>query len=145
MLALAEKAQVLRIEHKIGINACKLLGAAFTIAIGVLVRMREKGLLMVGEALVNLAILNPDPLPRVDNVITVRDTVARLIADVYGGKIHPRVATGLAPLFNIQLKTIETTDLERRVAQLEKAMAKEPRGFLESHGNGPSTDFETES
>jgi tetratricopeptide (TPR) repeat protein len=62
MLALAEKAQVLRIEHKIGINACKLLGAAFTIAIGVLVRMREKGLLMVGEALVKLAILNPDPL-----------------------------------------------------------------------------------
>ena len=71
---------------------------------------------------------NVDPLPALDNATAVRDTVARLIADVYGGKIHPRIAAGLAPLLNIQLRAIETTDLERRVAQLEKAMAKEPRG-----------------
>jgi hypothetical protein len=34
----------------------------------------------------------------------VRDMVGRLIADVYGRKIHPRVAAGLAPLLNLQLR-----------------------------------------
>jgi hypothetical protein len=67
----------------------------------------------------------------------------RLIADVYGGKVHPRIAAGLAPLLSMQLRAIETTDLERRMARLEKAMAKEaessdkkdapPRGPLEAH------------
>jgi len=57
VLALAEKAQVLGIDDKNGINACKLLGVAFTTAVGVLVRMREKGFLTVGEALVKLATL----------------------------------------------------------------------------------------
>jgi hypothetical protein len=50
-LALAEKAQVLGIDDKNGINACKLLGIAFTTAIGILVRMREKRLLTIAEAL----------------------------------------------------------------------------------------------
>jgi hypothetical protein len=36
-------------------------GVAFTTAIGVLVRMREKGLLTVGEALVKLATLGKPP------------------------------------------------------------------------------------
>jgi predicted nucleic acid-binding protein len=53
-LALAEKAQVLGIDDKNGINACKLLGIAFTTAIGILVRMREKGILPTNEALVKL-------------------------------------------------------------------------------------------
>jgi hypothetical protein len=39
-----------------------------------------------------------DPLPPLDNAIAVRDTAARLIADVIAGKVHPRVAAGLAPL-----------------------------------------------
>jgi predicted nucleic acid-binding protein len=57
VLALAEQAQIVGIDDKNGINACKLLGVAFTTAVGVLVRMREKGLLTVGEALVKLATL----------------------------------------------------------------------------------------
>jgi len=56
-LALAEKARVVGIDDKNGINACKLLGIAFTTAIGILVRMREKELLTVNEALVKLAAL----------------------------------------------------------------------------------------
>jgi hypothetical protein len=32
---------------------------------------------------------NTDPLPTLDNAIAVRDTVARLIEDLYAGKIHP--------------------------------------------------------
>lgn len=55
--ALAEKAQVLGIDDKNGINACKLLGVAFTTAISILVRMHEKKLLTTSEALGNLDVL----------------------------------------------------------------------------------------
>jgi len=71
---------------------------------------------------------NADPLPTLDNALAVRDTVARLIADVYAGKLHPRIAAGLAPLLNLQLRAIETTDLERRLAKLEKALVKPAGG-----------------
>jgi len=54
VLALAEKAQMLCIEDKNGINACKLLGVAFTTAIGILVRMREKRLFTTNESLMKL-------------------------------------------------------------------------------------------
>ena len=77
-----------------------------------------------------------DPLPTLDNAIAVRDTVGRLIADVYSGKLHPRVAAGLAPLLNLQLRAIETTGLERRVAKLEKLFAESKEG---SAGNGNAT------
>ena len=40
---------------------------------------------------------NSEPLPTVDTAIAVRDLVARLIADVHTGKLHPRVAASLAP------------------------------------------------
>jgi len=56
-LALAKKARIVGIDDKNGINACKLLGIAFTTAIGILIRMREKDLLTVNEALVKLAAL----------------------------------------------------------------------------------------
>jgi hypothetical protein len=67
-----------------------------------------------------------DRLPTLDNALAVRDTVARLIADVYAGKIHPRIASGLAPLLNLQLRAIETTDLEQRIAKLEKRPVETP-------------------
>jgi predicted nucleic acid-binding protein len=54
VLALAEKAQVLGIDDKNGINACKLLGVAFTTAMGILVRMRKKRLFTTNESLVKL-------------------------------------------------------------------------------------------
>jgi predicted nucleic acid-binding protein len=56
-LALNEKAQLLGIDDKNGINACKLLGIAFTTAVGILIRSREKGLLEKSEALAKLALL----------------------------------------------------------------------------------------
>jgi hypothetical protein len=67
---------------------------------------------------------NADPLPTLDTALAVRDTVARLIADVYAGRINPRIAAGLAPLLNLQLRAIETTDVERRLAKLEKLSAE---------------------
>ena len=56
-LALAKKARMIGIDDKNGINACKLLGIVFTTAIGILIRMREKELLTVKQALVKLAAL----------------------------------------------------------------------------------------
>lgn len=56
-LALVEKARLLAIDDKNGINACKLLGIAFTTAIGILVRSRQRGLLEEPEALAKLALL----------------------------------------------------------------------------------------
>ncbi len=66
---------------------------------------------------------NVEPLPTLDNLTAVRDLVARLITDVYAGKINPRVAAGLAPLLNLQMRAIETEDLERRIAKLENPAA----------------------
>lgn len=56
-LALNEKAHVLGIDDKNGINACKLLGVAFTTAVGILIRSREKGLLEGPAALAKLELL----------------------------------------------------------------------------------------
>jgi len=56
-LALKEKAQLLGIDDKNGINAAKLLGIPFTTAVGILVRSREKGLLDRSGALAKLATL----------------------------------------------------------------------------------------
>jgi predicted nucleic acid-binding protein len=56
-LALNQKVQLLGIDDKNGINACKLLGIAFTTAVGILIRSREKGLLEESEALEKLALL----------------------------------------------------------------------------------------
>jgi predicted nucleic acid-binding protein len=57
VLALTQKAAVIGIDDKNGINACKLLGIPFTTAISILIRLREKGLLPLGEALTKLAAL----------------------------------------------------------------------------------------
>jgi hypothetical protein len=62
------------------------------------------------------------PLPRLETAVAVRDAVAQLISDVYQGKMNPRVAANLAPLLNLQLRTIETVNLEQRIAQVEKAL-----------------------
>lgn len=56
-LALNENAQLLGIDDKIGIGACKLLGISFTTAVAILIRFREKGLLESPEALEKLAML----------------------------------------------------------------------------------------
>jgi predicted nucleic acid-binding protein len=53
-LTLNEKAQLLGIDDKNGIDACRLLGIAFTTAVGILIRGRGKGLLEKPEALRSL-------------------------------------------------------------------------------------------
>lgn len=81
-----------------------------------------------------------DPLPTLDNALAVRDTVARLIADVYAGRIHPKIAAGLVPLLNLQMRAIETSDLERRLAKLEKLSA-EAEDRLHSKPSAPEPDL----
>ena len=56
-LAHLEEAQILGIDDKNGINACKLLGIGFTTALGILVRSHEKGLIEGSAASAKLAIL----------------------------------------------------------------------------------------
>jgi hypothetical protein len=68
-----------------------------------------------------------EPMPTLDNPLAVRDAVARLIADVYAGKVHPRIGAGLAPLLHLQMRAIEATEIERmsrRLTKLEKQLAE---------------------
>jgi hypothetical protein len=65
-----------------------------------------------------------EPLPKLETAAAVRDAVGQLIADVYAGKMHPRVAANLAPLLNLQLRAIETVDLEQRLARVEERLGK---------------------
>ena len=50
-LAQKERARIVGIDDKNGINACKLLGIAFTTAVGILLRRREKGCSIVAPHL----------------------------------------------------------------------------------------------
>ena len=56
-LALNEKVQLVGIDDKNGIDACRVLGIAFTTAVGILIRSRDKGLLDGPDAIAKLALL----------------------------------------------------------------------------------------
>lgn len=56
-LALQEKARLVGIDDKRGINACKLTGVRFTTAIAILLRSRQKGLIDRNDALARLSSL----------------------------------------------------------------------------------------
>jgi predicted nucleic acid-binding protein len=55
--AFAEKAPLVAIDDKNGINACKLLGITFVTAAGILIRSCDKGLISHVEALRKLELL----------------------------------------------------------------------------------------
>src|ERR1700694_3470811 len=61
-----------------------------------------------------------DPLPTLHTAIAIRDAVARLIADVYSGKLRSSVARDLAPPLNLLLRAIQTTDQEEEIAKLQQ-------------------------
>jgi hypothetical protein len=82
---------------------------------------------------------NVDPLPRLDRATAVRDAVDRVIADIHSGKLHPRIASSLAPLLSLQLRAVKMTDLERRITDLEnREPTAEFTGALGSDGDLPS-------
>jgi hypothetical protein len=74
-------------------------------------------------------------LPAVNTATAVRDTVSRLIDDVYSRRIDPKIARGLAPLLNLQLRAIESSDLEIRLQKLEKLMAETTLPVVGSHSD----------
>lgn len=67
---------------------------------------------------------NAQPLPTLDSMGAVRDTVDRLIADVYAGRLHPKIAAVLAPLLQLQLRALDATEVEGRLSRLERLAAK---------------------
>lgn len=56
-LALQEKALLVGIDDKRGINPCKLVGIPFTTVISILVRTRQKALIDRNDALLKLSAL----------------------------------------------------------------------------------------
>jgi predicted nucleic acid-binding protein len=56
-LAVKRRAELVGIDDKSGINACKLLGIAFTTALGILIRSCEKGLIHRSGGLAKLTTL----------------------------------------------------------------------------------------
>jgi hypothetical protein len=75
----------------------------------------------------------------VDNARAVRDTVARLIADVYSGQLQPRIAVGLAPLLQLPLRAITATDWEQRLCKLEQMQVESNDAIREMVENGESS------
>lgn len=72
-----------------------------------------------------------DPPRDLKSMKGVLEAAARLIEDVYSGKISPRIAGCVAPLLNLQMRAIQATDLEIRIKNLEKA-----QGENQDHSNG---------
>jgi predicted nucleic acid-binding protein len=56
-LAVKERVELVGIDDKSGINACKLLGIPFTTALGILIRSCEKGLIHGSDGLAKLVTL----------------------------------------------------------------------------------------
>lgn len=40
----------------------------------------------------------------------------------YAGKPHPRIAAGLAPLMHLQLRLLEKSETEKRLARVERLL-----------------------
>ncbi len=67
---------------------------------------------------------NAEPLPALDSMMAVRDTVNRLVTDVYAGNLHPKIAAGLAPLLQLQIRALNGVGIEQRLSKLERSVAR---------------------
>jgi predicted nucleic acid-binding protein len=56
-LAIEEKASIVGMDDRVGIDACKLLGLPFITAIGLVIRSHQKGLITLDDARARLAAL----------------------------------------------------------------------------------------
>ena len=64
------------------------------------------------------------PLPALDSASGVKEAIAHVIADVHAKRLHPRIATGVAPLFNTLLRALDTEEPEERLGRLEEKIKK---------------------
>src|SRR6266478_6639932 len=52
----------------------------------------------------------------------IKNMLSQVMVDVHTGKLHPRIASTLAYLSGPLLKAIESTDVQQRLARLEKEL-----------------------
>ena len=57
---------------------------------------------------------------KVDTALAVRDTVASLIARSLAGYLPPKCVSGLASLLSLQLRAVETANLEQHLQKWKK-------------------------
>ena len=69
----------------------------------------------------------------------VLEAAARLIEDVYSGKISPRIAGSVTPLLTLQMRAIRETDLEMRIAKLELSQTESREPAHDSPDIHPSS------
>jgi hypothetical protein len=62
-----------------------------------------------------------DPARDLKTAKGVLEECARLIENIYTGKIPPKVATCIGPLLSLQMRVIQVAELEARIAKLEQA------------------------
>lgn len=62
------------------------------------------------------------PLPALDSSRAIRESLERIIAEVYSGQLPARTAAVLGPLLNSQLRAIESTEYEKRLEQIEQRL-----------------------
>ena len=65
-----------------------------------------------------------DPPRDLKSMKGVLEAAARLIEDVYSGKISPRIAGSVAPLLTLQMRAIRETDVEMRITRLERSQTE---------------------
>jgi hypothetical protein len=78
-----------------------------------------------------------DPAKDLKTAKGVLEECARLIENVYTGKIPPKIASCVAPLLNLQMRVIQVAELEARIARLEQARAganEHPNDSIEESG-----------
>lgn len=51
----------------------------------------------------------------------IKGTLAKAVAEVYSGRLDPKIATSMAYVSNVLLRAIETAELEQRITKLEEA------------------------
>lgn len=78
---------------------------------------------------------SPEPLPKLDNPAAIRDAAYRLMSEVYSGTLDPKLAKSLAPFLNIQMRAVDTHEVEQARLRLE-AKANPLRNGEDSGENG---------
>jgi len=66
---------------------------------------------------------SPVPPPR--TALEVKDLLAETLADIHAGRREPKVASVMAYVSTALLNAIKTTEMEERIAALERASKRE--------------------
>jgi hypothetical protein len=84
-----------------------------------------------------------DPLPDLKTARAVQEMNQWVIEGVCAGKIDPQTANSVVRALALQLGVIRTTDLESRIAELEKQRSREPVNITDAISDkaaAPSND-----